>query len=150
MFEGSGKMDEEPNAFEVPCQDFSMRMSMSPNQCIEPKLALLNRLTNPTFNTKGRAVDQGNQFVALFMQSNPPFRKSLDYNGIKVIAIIENERAYFFDKKEFVSTSKPQIQDLNKRSSALASIIKHFGDEYAMTPTNFDKNKSLSRFDASH
>jgi len=141
-------MDEEkPN--EQKCYDFSLKMANKPAQGIEPKLASLNRIYTQTFNVKGKTIDSGNQFVALFMQSNPPFRKSLDYNGIKVVAVCENERTYFFDKKEFVSTTKPQIQESSKRDQ-LNQIYKSFGQEYAMAPIPFDKNKSLSRFEASH
>ena len=146
LMEVGDEMEEEVQAEPTKTYDFSQNLQeIKPTQSLETKLITSNKLFTSAFDTKVRITNERNQMIALFVRSNPPSRRRMDFNGKNIIAITENDRVFFFESKEFVHIGPP----IGKKQP-IPSLFKPFGEELGMPPVPFDKSKALSKYTASH
>ena len=145
-------IEEEKQPEPIQTYDFSLNLQeMKPAQSLDTKLMVANRTFSAGFDLKMRIPSERNQMLSLFLQTNPPSKKRMDYDGRSFIAVAENDAVYFFDKKEFVSSGTAAA-----RKQSIPSLLKSFGggggggDDLNIALPTFDKNKAAGRFTSAH
>jgi len=144
--ERKGEMEEEDNVEPIKTFDLTGSLVTKPTQALDTKLATPVKLFKGGFDLRQRVLSETNQMLALFIHSNPPSKKRMDYNGKALLSIAENDRLFIYNKNQLLENRLPST----KKESLPALSLKSFDSKASIASSPFDKEKAFAKYKAGH